>query len=91
MALATISHREMNPPQSRKLEMLISSQIQSGVLQPGERLGTAKEIAKKMNASFGSVRQSLEVLAAKGLVVRKPRTGDICELGARGCHRTEHH
>jgi DNA-binding LacI/PurR family transcriptional regulator len=54
---------------------MIYDQIHVGELKPGERLGTAKELAKKFNVSFGSARQSLEVLAAKGIVFRKPRAG----------------
>ena len=52
----------------------VCSQVEQGILKPGDRLGTAKELAQKWGLSFGNVRQSLEKLAEKGVVVRKPGT-----------------
>ncbi|MHB9071405.1 MAG: GntR family transcriptional regulator [Sedimentisphaerales bacterium] len=57
------------------VERVIYDQIKAGTLKPGEKLGSAQEIAKKFGTSFGSVRQSLESLARKGMVVRKHRAG----------------
>jgi len=57
------------------VERVIFDQIKAGTLKPGEKLGSAQEIAQKFGASFGSVRQSLESLARKGMVVRKHRAG----------------
>ena len=57
------------------LERTIFDQIKGGQLKPGEKIGSAREIAKKYGTSFGSVRQSLESLARKGMVVRKHRAG----------------
>jgi len=57
------------------LEESIRSAIQRGELKPGQKLGSAKQLAKHWNASYGAVRQSLETLAMKGLVERRPRAG----------------
>jgi LacI family transcriptional regulator len=57
------------------VERVIYEQIKAGTLRPGEKLGSAQQIATKFGASFGAVRQSLESLARKGVVVRKHRAG----------------
>lgn len=58
--------------------------IRSGQLKPGQRLGSAKQLAKHWNASYGAVRQSLEALAAKGIVERRPRAGTFVSSSAQG-------
>lgn len=60
---------------STELEEMIRSAIQSGELKLGQRLGSAKQLATHWKASYGAVRQSLETLAAKGLVERRARAG----------------
>jgi LacI family transcriptional regulator len=60
---------------SAELEEFIRGAIQRGELKPGERLGSAKQLATRWKASYGAVRQSLETLAAKGLVERRARAG----------------
>jgi GntR family transcriptional regulator, arabinose operon transcriptional repressor len=75
MQATAFKNTNLNSRTSRNLATVIYDQIEVGTLRPGERLGTAKELAKKFNVSFGSARQSLEVLAAKGVVFRKPRAG----------------
>jgi DNA-binding LacI/PurR family transcriptional regulator len=60
---------------SAELEELVRGAIRRGELKPGDRLGSAKQLAKEWNSSYGTVRQTLETLAAKGLVERKPRAG----------------
>jgi LacI family transcriptional regulator len=60
---------------SAELEELIREAIHSGKLKPGQRLGSAKQLAKHWKTSYGAVRQSLETLAAKGLVERRARAG----------------
>src|SRR4051812_15696871 len=60
---------------SADLEGMIRSAIQRGELKPGQRLGSAKQLAKLWKTSYGAARQSLELLAAKGLVERRPRAG----------------
>lgn len=70
------------------LERTIFDQIKAGQLKPGEKLGSAQEIAKKFGTTFGSVRQSLESLARKGMVVRKHRAGTFVSPDAMTA--TEH-
>jgi DNA-binding LacI/PurR family transcriptional regulator len=60
---------------STELEEMIRGAIQSGQLKPGQKLGSARQLAKHWKASYGAVRQSLETLAMKGLVERRPRAG----------------
>ena len=64
------------------VEHAIFDQIKAGTLKPGERLGSAQEIAKKFGTSFGCVRQSLESLARKGVVVRRHRAGTFVSPNA---------
>lgn len=49
----------------------IGRRIVSGEIRPGEQLPTPARV----NASRGVVREAIKVLAAKGLVVSRPRTG----------------
>jgi GntR family transcriptional regulator, galactonate operon transcriptional repressor len=49
----------------------IGRRIVSGQIQPGEQLPTPAEV----NASRGVVREAVKVLAAKGLVVARTKTG----------------
>lgn len=49
----------------------IGRRIVSGAIQPGERLPEPERI----RASRGVVREAIKVLAAKGLVVSRPKTG----------------
>jgi DNA-binding transcriptional regulator YhcF (GntR family) len=58
-----------------QLEEYIRSGIRRGDLKAGQRLGSAKQLAEEWNTTYGAVRQSLETLAAKGLVERRARAG----------------
>ncbi len=60
---------------STELEDLIREAISTGKLKPGQKLGSAKELAKQWKTSYGAVRQSLETLAVKGLLERRARAG----------------
>jgi LacI family transcriptional regulator len=57
------------------VETHIRSAIERGELQPGAYIGSAQKLARQLNSSYGAVRQALEILAVKGLLVRKPRAG----------------
>jgi GntR family transcriptional regulator of arabinose operon len=57
------------------LENLIHEEIKSGQLKPGDRLDSTTVLAKKYNVSHTTVANSLQRLAAKGVVTRKPRSG----------------
>ena len=49
----------------------IGRRIVSGEIRPGEQLPTPAHV----KASRGVVREAIKVLAAKGMVVSRPRTG----------------
>jgi DNA-binding LacI/PurR family transcriptional regulator len=57
------------------VESFILSQIKSGRYKPSKSIGSASDLAKELNVSLSTVQQSLQTLAAKGIVVRKPRSG----------------
>ena len=67
------------PPKGQQraseLNAFIREAIRRGQLKPGQRLGTAKQLAKYWQVSYSSVRQSLETLAASGVVQRRKRAG----------------
>lgn len=67
------------PKRSRKLyeriEKAICDRISDGTLKPGDRLARIEELSREMEASVGTVRHSLQNLAARGILVRRPRAG----------------
>ena len=75
ISISAVKQQDLHPASGRTLESFLYERIQTGALKPGDRVGTAKELSKKFNVSFGQARQSLEILAAKGVVTRTPRAG----------------
>jgi len=67
------------PKRAEKLykcvEDLICEKIRNGTLRPGARLDNADELADELGVSRGTIRHSLQNLAAKGILVRRPRAG----------------
>lgn len=57
------------------VESRIIGAIQQGKLRPGQRLDSQDDFARDLNVSEGTVRHALQRLAAKGIIVRKPRLG----------------
>src|SRR5690606_34968774 len=58
----------------------IASDIFSGRYQPGQSLPTENELGAELGVSRTVIREALKVLAAKGLVLSRPRVGTIvCE------------
>jgi len=53
--------------------------IVSGELPAGGPLGTEEELAAKLGVGRGALREAVKVLAAKGLVVSKTRTGTVVQ------------
>lgn len=49
--------------------------IVSGVHQPGDILGNEIELSEQLSVSRSAYREAIRILAAKGLVESKPRTG----------------
>jgi DNA-binding LacI/PurR family transcriptional regulator len=65
-----------------EIEEIIFNGIRSGKLKPGQKLVLVDEMVKKWKVSRATVQQSMQVLAAKGLIVRKPRAGTFLTNGA---------
>lgn len=59
----------------RVVERYICNAIAEGKLSPGERLQPPDELAKLWGLSTGTLRQALQILAARGVVVRRPKLG----------------
>jgi DNA-binding LacI/PurR family transcriptional regulator len=57
------------------VERRICSAIANGELRPGERLAPPENLAKAWGLSVGTLRQALQILAARGVVIRKPKMG----------------
>jgi DNA-binding LacI/PurR family transcriptional regulator len=57
------------------VERRICNAISEGKLSPGQRLGSPQELAKSWGLSAGTLRQALQILAARGIVIRKPKLG----------------
>jgi DNA-binding FadR family transcriptional regulator len=72
------------PPSSRSdftvsvAEMVareLESQITSGVLQPGERLGTKEDLRKRFGVAEASVNEATKLLMMRGLLTARPGPG----------------
>jgi LacI family gluconate utilization system Gnt-I transcriptional repressor len=57
------------------IEQRIFTAIAEGKLKPGERLPPAAQLAKSWGLSVGTLRQALQILAARGIVLRRPKFG----------------
>ncbi len=69
----------LNPIRAAKIADAIAARLESmileGVLRPGERLLGERELAERLGVSRPSLREALEILAARGLLVTgKPGT-----------------
>jgi len=51
--------------------------IQSGALEPGQRLDNELELAERLGVSRPTVRQAIQRLAQQGLVVRRRGLGTV--------------
>lgn len=57
------------------VERHICNAIADGTLTPGERLQPPEKLAKAWGLSAGTLRQALQILAARGVVIRRPKRG----------------
>lgn len=57
------------------IEEALHRGLNVGQLKPGQKITLVDEVAHQWNVSRATVQQSMQVLAAKGVVVRKPRAG----------------
>jgi GntR family transcriptional regulator, galactonate operon transcriptional repressor len=73
----TLPHRRLYPSQALHGQLVhdIGRQVVSGVIGQGEFLPREAELSKQFAVSRQAVREALKVLAAKGLVKSRRRTG----------------
>lgn len=57
------------------IERMICQGIRDGQFKPGQKVTIVDEMIKKWGASRATVQQSMQWLATKGLIVRRPRAG----------------
>jgi len=70
-AVAPLSHRYPRAGLHGRIVYAIGRRIVTGEIRPGEQLPTPARV----RAGRGVVREAFKVLAAKGLVVSRPKTG----------------
>ena len=63
---------------ARAIVHQIEQLILRGVLHPGERLPSERELAAKFEVSRPTLRGALSELEESGLVITRPGAGDIC-------------
>ena len=80
-----ISEEAKSEPRQKALheeiEEIIFAGIRSGKLKPGQKLVLVDQMVKKWKVSRATVQQSMQVLAAKGLIFRKPKAGTFISEG----------
>jgi GntR family transcriptional regulator len=71
-----MANRILQPPEvgatAEKLRVWLLDQIASGVLRPGQRLGTERELALDFGVSRTSLREALSALEWEGAIRRVP-------------------
>lgn len=71
MPFQKVEAEKLSQSVARQIEMLILR----GILRPGERLPAERELSERMGVSRPSLREALETLEAKGLVVSRAGSG----------------
>ena len=71
MPFEKIAAKKLSQSVSRQIERLILR----GILRPGERLPAERDLAERMGVSRPSLREALEALEEKGLLVTRPGAG----------------
>ncbi|MCR4426453.1 MAG: GntR family transcriptional regulator [Firmicutes bacterium] len=67
--------REIPIPLYQQIKFYWKDKIDRGVLKPGDRIPTEKELCELHAVSQITVKQAVKALVGEGLVVRRPRTG----------------
>lgn len=75
MALSLVLDRRSPVPLYYQLSQELERAIQSGDLKPGDRIETEMEISEKYGLSRPTVRQAIQELVNKGLLVRRRGVG----------------
>jgi DNA-binding LacI/PurR family transcriptional regulator len=80
-----ISEAANSEPQQKALheeiEEIICAGIRNGQLKPGQKLVLVDQMVKRRKVSRATVQHAMQVLAAKGLIVRKPKAGTFISEG----------
>ena len=88
----TVRRRKPKPPIGGRIIEEIESAIVGGVLRAGARLPTEEELVAKYGASRAAVREAVQVLKARGLVVSRRGSGSYvaADAGAQTLHESLH-
>jgi GntR family transcriptional regulator len=70
-------------PIYEQLEAAIAEQIDSGVLEPGEKLPGDYDLAGELGIGYQTVRKVMLNLVARGLIVRRVGKGTFVATQAR--------
>jgi GntR family transcriptional regulator len=62
-------------PRYHRIAQSLREQIGAGALQPGERLGTQRGLARQFGVTLMTLRQALTVLEREGLIARRHGLG----------------
>jgi len=69
------------PNVSTEIIKQILSELRSGVLKPGDKLPTERELGELLHVGRGSIREALKALEAVGLIKRTTEGTTLCEPG----------
>lgn len=78
--MADIRQKALRPGSPRQREIVTSTlarRILSGEFAPGSRLPTEAELGLEMDVSRTALRESVRMLAGKGLIESRPRIGTV--------------
>jgi DNA-binding transcriptional regulator YhcF (GntR family) len=67
--------RNIAIPISQQIQGQIAHAISTGLLEPGDRLPTLRELASMLGVSYASVSNVYQELAEHGLLITRPRRG----------------
>lgn len=72
-----MSDEVANDARHRQIARELRNDIESGRLQPGQRLPSTRDLATQFNVSVGAINDAMDVLTKEGLVVSRARSGRI--------------
>lgn len=67
--------RELSVPLYQQIKNIWKGQIERGLLRPGDKIPTEKELCERYAVSQITVKQAITALVQEGLLLRRPRTG----------------
>ena len=70
--------QQASQPLYHRVYREIAKGIESGVLQPGDRLPSERALCEQLGVSRATVRRAVEQLSADGLVVARGRGSFVC-------------